>query len=151
MPNKMVLSHRAEPNYSKGIFSIHSPRRPCHAGWGVVNYLVICQLCRSTAGTPWDHRPKKADMLLTPVPPAHRREAWKIRTLLKFEREDFLTLSTRTAVRFTCFEFSKGRWVEHVSLLLLSGRVKKQPEKGCWLRLPTWQGESPGILLWDKR
>lgn len=118
----MVLSHRAEPSYSKGIFSIHSLRRPCHAGWGVVNYLVICQLCRSTAGTPWDHRPKKADMLLTPVPPAHRREAWKIRTFLKFEREGFLILSTRTAVRFTCFEFPKGRWVEHVSLLLLSGR-----------------------------
>lgn len=41
----MVLSHGAEPNYNKGIFSIHSLRRPCPARWGVVNYLVICQLC----------------------------------------------------------------------------------------------------------
>ena len=113
----MVLSHRAEPNYSKGIFSIHSLRRPCHAGWGVVNHLVIWQLW-----DPWDHRPKKADTLLTPVPPAHRREAWKVRTSVKLERGGFLTLSTKASVGFTCFEFLKVRWVERVALVLLSGR-----------------------------
>lgn len=41
--------------------------------------------------------------------------------LLKFGREGLLTLSTRAAVRCSCFEFLMERWVEHVSLLLLSG------------------------------
>ena len=41
---------------------------------------------------------------------------------MKLERGGFLTLSTRAAAGFTCFEFLKVRWVEHVSLSLLSGR-----------------------------
>lgn len=61
-------------------------------------------------------------MLLTPVPPAHTREAWKVRTSVKLESGGSLTLSTRAAAGFTCFEFLKVRWVEHVSLSLLSGR-----------------------------
>ena len=70
---------------------------------------------------PWDHRPKEADTVLTPVPPAHRREAWKARTSVKLDRGGFLSLSTRAAVGFTCFEFLKGGWVEYVSLSRLSG------------------------------
>lgn len=72
-----------------------------------------------------------------------------MRTLLKFGREDFLTLRTRAAGRLICFEFPKERWVERVSLLLLSGREmlsdKATREGVCWLRPPTWQGEPVGF------
>lgn len=44
-----------------------------------------------------------------------------MRTSVKLESGRFLTLSTK-AVGFTCFEFLKVRWVEHVALSLLSGR-----------------------------
>ena len=45
-----------------------------------------------------------------------------MRTSVKLESGGSLTLSTRAAAGFTCFEFLKVRWVEHVSLSLLSGR-----------------------------
>lgn len=53
--------------------------------------------------------------MLTPVPPDPRREAWKMRTLLKFEREGFLTFSTRATVRCSYFDFPMERWVECVT------------------------------------
>lgn len=43
-----------------------------------------------------------------------------MRMLLKFEREGFLTLSTRAAVRCSCFEFLMERWVDRTCVTLAS-------------------------------
>lgn len=76
-----------------------------------------------------------------------------MRTLLKFETEGFLTLSTKVAVRRGCFEFPMERWVEHVSLLLLSG-MEMLSDKASRERVLA-EATHPavgvcGILLWDK-
>ena len=73
---------------------------------------------------------------------------------MKFEKECFLILSTRASVRCSCFEFPMERWVEHVSLLLLSGREMlsdKASREGVLAEAAYLAGGVCGFLLWDKR
>lgn len=58
------------------------------------------------------------------------------------------------AVRFTCFEFPKERWVEHVSLLLLSGREMlsdKAAREGVLVEATHLAVGVCGLLLWGIR
>lgn len=59
-------------------------------------------------------------------------------------------------MRCSCFEFPMERWVEHVSLLLLSGMEMlsdKGSREGVLAEATHLAGEGRvcGILLWDKR
>ena len=98
----------------------------------------------------WDHWPKKADTSLTPVPPNHRREAWKMRTSLKFDSEGFLTLSTRAAVRLQLLWISDGE-VGRTCVTFASewhGDAEWQSSQ----RGGVGWGHPPGReSLWDKR
>lgn len=71
---------------------------------------------------------------------------------MKFEKERFFILSTRAAMRSSFFEFPMERWVEHVSLLLLSGREllsDKASREEVLAEATHLAGGVCGILLWD--
>ena len=57
-------------------------------------------------------------------------------------------------MRRSCFEFPMERWVEHVSLFLLSGREMlsdKPSGEGVLAEATHLAGGVCGILLWDQR
>lgn len=75
-------------------------------------------------------------------------------TFVKVEKEGFLVLRKRAAVRRSCFEFPMERWVEHVSLFLLSGREMLSDEASrerVFAEATHLAGGVCGILLWDQR
>lgn len=85
--------------------------------------------------------------MLTHVLQDHRRESWKMRILMKFEREGFLTQFQSCCKMKLPWRSDRvvGRTCHSCFWVAEFCRVTKQPERGCWLTPPTQQGESVGF------
>lgn len=97
---------------------------------------------------PWDDRPKKAATVLSPVPADRRMETWAGRPSWRWTRKvsKFSVCELLWDAAALNFQW-KGGWNMCHSSFWVAGRcwVTKHPERGCWLRPPTWQEESVGF------